>query len=274
MRKVVDSNYLQADGLRDYLSKSTENYVVLTDYSAMEAYKGDTLTSIYKSMTILADYPTQVIVLKDTQTVCGLKGRSSDLARQLIDERQTREFGLYCQRLSAAKRGDKMLQKQLLEFGLHANVQMDRMLADAQTMVGAFDEIAKTYTDSELKMIRNGSSYSDEIIKKLIDNVILVAAELFRFHPQTKEWPDVATLSNTFLFRSALCGYLLALEWIAVGGAQGASVQKVRNDMVDINFAAFATYFDGLLSADKKVTRIYQTAVLLLETIFTSKASN
>ncbi len=69
MRKVVDSNFLQSDRLREYLSKSTKNYVVLTDYVAMEAYKDHTLASIYRSMQILADFPKQVIVLKTTKFV-------------------------------------------------------------------------------------------------------------------------------------------------------------------------------------------------------------
>jgi hypothetical protein len=34
--------------------------------------------------------------------------------------------------------------------------------------------------------------------------------------------------------------------------------------MVDLNFATFATYFDGLLSADKKLTRIYAQANYIL----------
>ncbi len=33
MRKVVDSNFLQSEGLRRYLAKSDQNYVVLTDYA-------------------------------------------------------------------------------------------------------------------------------------------------------------------------------------------------------------------------------------------------
>ena len=44
-RKVVDSNCLQSEALRTYLSTSAANYVVLTDYAAMEAYKVDTTTS-------------------------------------------------------------------------------------------------------------------------------------------------------------------------------------------------------------------------------------
>jgi hypothetical protein len=38
MRKVVDSNFLQKIELRNFLSKSAQNSVVLTDYAAMEAY--------------------------------------------------------------------------------------------------------------------------------------------------------------------------------------------------------------------------------------------
>ena len=41
MRMVIDSNYLQCSALRDYLAASTDNYAVITDYAAMEAYKGD-----------------------------------------------------------------------------------------------------------------------------------------------------------------------------------------------------------------------------------------
>jgi hypothetical protein len=43
VRKIVDSNVLQSPVLRAYLSKSANNFAVLTDYAAMEAYKGDTL---------------------------------------------------------------------------------------------------------------------------------------------------------------------------------------------------------------------------------------
>ena len=57
MRMVVDSNFLQDSELHKYLSKSKSNFVVLTDYAAMEAYKGNTLVSIYKSMAILTEFP-------------------------------------------------------------------------------------------------------------------------------------------------------------------------------------------------------------------------
>jgi hypothetical protein len=43
----------------------------------MEAYKGEMPASIYASMEILTQHPKQVIVLKGTQTVCGLSWRDA-----------------------------------------------------------------------------------------------------------------------------------------------------------------------------------------------------
>ncbi|RDJ01383.1 hypothetical protein B5K06_33615 [Rhizobium grahamii] len=65
-RKVVDSNAMQSEALRSFLSSSTNNCAVLNDYAAMEAYKGDTLISIFRSMEIVCEFPRQIIVLKTT----------------------------------------------------------------------------------------------------------------------------------------------------------------------------------------------------------------
>ena len=75
MRKIVDRNFLQSPQLREYLSGSRNNFAVLTDYAAMEAFKGDTLANISQATEILSEYPKQVIVLKSTGVICQLKGR-------------------------------------------------------------------------------------------------------------------------------------------------------------------------------------------------------
>ncbi len=60
---------LESDVLRDFLSVSPQNQVVLTDYASMEAYNGDSLTNIFKSSEIIAAFPEQVIILKGTQAI-------------------------------------------------------------------------------------------------------------------------------------------------------------------------------------------------------------
>ena len=42
----------------------------------------------------------------------------------------------------------------------------------------------------------------------------------------------------------------------------------MRNDLVDLHFAAYATLFDGPLTAGKKLDRTYQDASRLLSKLF------
>jgi len=271
MRKVIDSNFMQRDELRSYLAASTGNYAVLTDYAAMEAYKGDTLASIFHSMEIIADYPKQVIVLKATSIVCGLTGREAASQKCLIDESQTREFPEYCHHLIAAKRGDRLLQQQVLEHGREATAHMDRWLQDMTTVSSGFELmiafISKTHSRAELKILRRRENYTSEMREKLVQNVLMFAKELFDGHPAVAKLPELPGARDTFLFRYALCTYALILRAIA-GGAVKTNPERLLNTMVDANFATFATYFDGLMTKDKIASEIYADAEFLLREIF------
>lgn len=267
-RKVVDTNCLQSDALRVYLSASANNYVVLTDYAAMEAYKGDTLKSICSSMEILARHPKQVIVLKGTQDICALSGRVAASLEPLIDEVQTREFSDYCQHLLAAERGDLSLQAQLLEHGREASTYIERMLMDMPTLSSGIDLMAKTYPPAELKILRRREKRTPEMNDRLVRNVLLLAAELFKKHPSVTQWPTGPEVRNAFIFRYALCGYVSILKRIEDGGAGKTKLEKLRNDVIDVNFAAFGTYFDGLITSDKRAREIYAEAEFLLREAF------
>lgn len=269
MRKIVDSNLLQSEQLRGYLSGSPENFAVLTDYAAMEAYKGDTLTSIYRSMAILSEYPAQVIVLHGTQHACSLTGDGQGYWLRMIDDDQTQGFANYCRLLDQAQKGNLFLQRHLLELGREATAQMERMLGDAGKMSAALDGIAATYTPEELRQLRRANSpYTEALVDKTVRHIMTMAAMLIAEHPTGPSFPSANEAPDRFLFRIALCMFLLGLRWIAVGGAANVSVQRLRNDLVDINFAAFATYFDGLLTADDKLMSIYLEAKIWLERVF------
>ena len=175
MRKIVDTNFFQCEGIRAYLAKSPQHYAVLTDYAAMEAHKGDTLASIYRSMEIFSQYPKQVIVLKPTGIVCGLSGRQPGLQRRLIEKRQTREFATYCRALFTAKRGDASIQAQVLKHGQVATARMGAMLADAANIPAIIDELASdTYTNNELQIVRKRSTYTEQMISKMLKNITLL----------------------------------------------------------------------------------------------------
>jgi hypothetical protein len=267
MQQVIDSNFLQSEKLRDYLAASPSNQAVITDYAAMEAHKGDTLKSIYKSMGILCEFPKQVVILKSTMVVCGLRGRGPDLREPLIDRDQTNGFPAYCRQLRAAQEGDVALQHDILEHGRVATAQMARVQADVAIMPEVFAGRATVFTKDEISILRHGTPLTETMLDKLMRSTMMLAANFFKTHPNGGWLPTAKELPNTFIFRFSLCAYLLHLNWIAQGSQAVIKPEKLRNDMVDVNFAAFATYFDGLLSADKKLTGIYVQANYILRQI-------
>ena len=186
---------MSQEALRAYLSASAHNYVVLTNYAAMEAYKGDTLKSIYSSMEILAQHPKQVIILTGTQDICALNGHAAALLEPLIDEVQTRDFSEYCQHLLAAKGGDLSLQGQLLEHGREATAYIERMLNDMPTLSSGIDLMAKTYSRNcgvrglRISIVDGGRSIQDDLGRYLLERSSVA------FH-----WSALSFTSPTNLF--------------------------------------------------------------------------
>lgn len=249
MQKVIDSNYLQSKALRDYLSANTNNFAVLTDSSAMEAYKGDTLKSIYPSMKIVCEFPRQIIILKPMPKIVGLSGREKRLQRRLIDQSQTFGFPDYCATLSAARSGNKALEKRLVSMGKEASEHFEKVMVDAATLPEALVDLIKVFTQQELDVIRKGLPLTQELASKIVKQAMTMAVSLGVDHPQWRGMPSLDELPNTFLLRYSLSGMAYMVNQIGFGGFSKKKPEKLRNDIVDLTFSAYATYFDGLLSS-------------------------
>jgi hypothetical protein len=268
MRKVVDTNFLQTEALRACLAASTDNYVVLTEFAAMESYKQGALDALSDQMGVLVQFPTQVIVLKGTLDVCSLSGRDAVTWERMIDETQTGEFPVFCQHLLAAKRGDLSIRGQIIENGREARANLDRMLSGSSTLARGIEQMQQTYGPTELKSLRQRKGLTPQLQDKLVRDVLSLAGELMKQHPSVTDIPRDPQIRNTFLFRFALCASVSILKRIEEGGAGKVSDENLRNDMVDVNFAAFATYFDGLFTDDKRAADTYARSEYLLREMF------
>jgi hypothetical protein len=267
-RAVVDSNFLQCERLRAYLAKSPANFAVMTDYAAMEAYKADTLDMLYRSMGILGEFPRQVIILKGTQALCGLNGRAAGLQRRMIDREQTQGFAEYCRHLAAARSGSLSVQAQLLEHARAARLHMQRILLDVQDFAGGLEGIARQFSDGEIGIFRKGEAFTPDMAAKVMQQILACASALFERHPRAPRFRPPRELPNLFLFRTGLCLYILGKRWMSVGGAHRAKPERLRNDIVDVSFAVSATYFDGLLTGDRKLAEIYDETRWVLHNVF------
>ena len=236
----------------------------------MEAFKGDALANIASATEILREFPKQVIVLKSTSSIATLKGRRCGFTRRMVDLGQTRGFPEWSGHLERALSGDKDLQRQIVENGKEADAHLKRMRDDQQNYAENLDAMAKSFSEAELKALRKHEPISEEMFGKIQSHVMEMAAFLFAGHPSIAELPPARELPYTFIFRYAMAGYLVALRWMSVGGARSVKPEKIRNDIVDCTYAAYATYFQGLLSDDAVANEIYGDAKLLVGLFLTT----
>jgi hypothetical protein len=88
MRKVVDTNFLQDEDLRAYLAASPDNIAVITDYTEEEVLAAGK-DNIIKSTGILAAFPRQVVLGKETNALAMLRGKRKGMKKRFSDGKRT-----------------------------------------------------------------------------------------------------------------------------------------------------------------------------------------
>ena len=249
MKKVIDVNFLPEPKLTDYLRADKRNLVVFQAYACMEMYKG---SNISKSIEIVSKFPKQVIVLKSTQEIIKLS-LSPDGLNKFEDPIQTEGFREFCLDVDRAVKGDLALESQILQKGKLASEHFNKLLPNTEFIRKGIEKLAP------------------DVVKRIKDGSLLLAAFLFRDHPDVDEMPQASQLPNSYILRYAVSAYLLELWWISNGGPGNVKLEKLQNDCVDMHYVAHATFYDGLLTRDAKMEEIYKETCFVLENAFSAK---
>jgi hypothetical protein len=267
-RKVVDTNYLQHDGLRDYLSQSRDSVAIVTPFVELEMLKGEAVVNVLKSTEILAGRPGQVVLTKDPQSVHRLKGRRKAMKKRLSGGRRTSGFRKWCRHTrERAQRGDEQSAKHIMRASEEASAQLADMLENAKTFHENIEDALKRYTKEDLDTFRKGPPFTPALIEKIRDHVMEMAQQFYEAHPDEPGWPPKNDdLFYNYIFRFALCARLHALHVIA--GGKPKDPKNLTNDFIDVSVAAYATCFDGLLSNDAMTKDIFEKARFLLDNEF------
>ncbi len=261
MQKVIDTNYLHSEELGAYLA-DPRNSVLLTDDLMVEIFKGVGQPMVSRSLARLAPFAGQVVVLKGKLAACRQPGRPAGLRRRLIDPVRTSQFVGFARAIST--RNDALLARDLALRQAWANADIARLDRGAAHLKAAIAGLEKACSREELRQMRIGRGFAPAVIPRLADLVLDLAGQLASDHPAIRRWPRFEELKNLLIFRAALCIQLLALDRLKDGTVQPVSLQDIRNDSLDMYQVAFATFFDGILTADQRPRRIHSRAVTLL----------
>lgn len=255
MKKIVDVNYLRDPRLKEYFAEDKSNFIIFTDFACMECYKGRSLTNIKNSLEIVSDFSEQVLVLKNTGAVI-----KEDLTRSqqndiFIDQDQSAGFHDFCIGVKGASAGDTYFAKQLLEKSELASIDIEKKKEYAGLVLKGIEQFNKQMDQNFVKVLRSGKPWTSAEYEHIWREVIELCKLMFKKH---NELPNKYTFARHYIFRYSLACYLLALKWLSEGGWHSYSQEDMRNDLIDMSYVAYATYFDGVLSKDKKINELYE----------------
>lgn len=264
--KVVDTNSLDSYDLKEFLERSRHHAAVLTEWPVIEALNGiDPISSLKKRFAICESNRSQFLLAKEAATLARLRGRQAGLAKRIIDPESSATLVEFLAIISKAARGDNGAARAILRKKSEAEDFLDRFLKASGDFTIWYSVFEKEYSKADLDIIRKRKPYNKSIWTKMTRTVRDLTGFFLAGQDGTVIWPRPAELPNTFCYRLALMLQLHFFDWVASGSPQERKAEGYRNDQIDIFIGATATYFDGLITNDKKLRRMYDDAVWFLE---------
>lgn len=259
---VIDTNFWKNPGLLSYLS-STDNHILISDFVAMELYKDNSINYIAKNLHKLKKYANQIHMLKNTSSVVYIIDDDASLRNILIQKYNNYGFLDYIEHLSMAANGNLILQQQIEDHISAAKEHLDfiksNSLKTKHCLLHIIDQIKKKSVWAHERR----QMFSETIAPLIYEYSCMLAAKLFDDFGIQKQ--NIANLFDTFIFRASLLQCLVALDWCIMGGLKDAKEKKMCNDSVDAYIVAYSTYYDGILSCDKKLNDLYKATRLYLD---------
>src|SRR5688572_17885783 len=109
MRVVIDTNRLQSEELRLFLSGDRDNRAILPEHTVTEIFKPNSVDAVVASFAVLRDFPKQIAVLHSNRNVAPISPRGGALADRLIDRKTTRELPGFFEVLTRVGEGHERL---------------------------------------------------------------------------------------------------------------------------------------------------------------------
>lgn len=262
MRLVLDSNCLEDKILDDFLSSSRNNLAVLSDYLWIEAYKGEDFEKIFQRIEILARHRDQLIFLKSINYISHLRGKRARLAARMIDENGPLAFERFV-RLYKRDPGSPEIARAILSHHVAAQEYISAIAKDPEDIVKSFLEVAGHFGQRGREILRTKQKPDRPTILAMLKMVDEFAGAMLQKQKYPHKIGD-GELQNLYIFRFAVCGVCLAMRWIR-SGSPPTNRDRIRNDLVDLTFAAHGTFFDGVLSRDASLKDIHNEAWAILK---------
>lgn len=259
---VIDSNMLQSDDLRRYLKQENGNLAILPDFVWYELYKQQSLEGLRLGLSVVGDYPEQVILLRSGGHISRLDPTVAEDLNRLVFDRSEGEIGELVRLVRSVEPMSDLAAAQLNSLWNWARTLQPSLIEGATDIAVSFPEMQEQmFNHKEIRIIRTAGKYTDEMVFTIFGAALQIWEILADHYEIEWEGLDEAVVCRAYLFRYAL-GIVINLLWWIRGGSQAVvRMDRMSNDLIDLSCAVYATYFDGFFTFDEKATWVHSNLV-------------
>ncbi len=271
MKLVIDQNSLRSSGLRSFLESSDENTAVITDMAMFEMLKGGDPVYVAKQSTgVLSDFPKQVVSTYATGELMRQELSEGVAIESLIDSDTTSRMQLLLSQINDFNNGRRssfpLNRTDILEARSTALSQRLNHSSNKSNLDGGVD-VLRTHLSPELQKDIRAERLTKGVYSFAYQTGFLAfrdAVEAEGFNLSDEEL-QALYLDNCFTSRYSIIYTLSNMTWFAQGGAESMPSEKVTNDLHDIDYLLISSYFDGIMSKEKRVNKLYDKMKLFFE---------
>lgn len=252
-RRVIDSNIIRSEELRQFLSLGAENFAILPDFIWFELYKQESTDAVVATLSVIGDFPEQIIALRSVSEIASINPRVLNITDSMEQSNVASNIREMVELITGSDHDSAYVRDQLkLRWG--AAVERIPLLLDgADDIMTSLPEMAEQmFTQREIRIIRTESPYTSEMFASIFgaaDQIWETVSENSDYRPWVL---DKEHKTKTYLFRYSLAIVVYLLWWINNGSQTPKRLDRVQNDLIDLSFAVYGTYYDGLMTADRK----------------------
>lgn len=260
---VIDSNYLVDSELAVYL-RNPENVVVLCDYVGLELFKApDPVRMIHRSLEILMKSAGQALVLHRTVDLQRTPGVGRKYLPTMFDWQTSKYLAPFYQQVTQSP-NDTETAKEIAEKRVEAIALAANAETSAREIVGFLPNFYRCIPKADIELLRKEGKLAGGIKDSLKEQAMEISRNIHEAKGISHDQMASMDLMHSYTFRYATTILIRMLRWFQQG-AHPTNLNNIRNDAFDCGVVAYATYFDGLLTRDKKALGTYNEVTALLD---------
>lgn len=265
MRVVIDTNRLQSEELRLFLSGEKENKAVLPEHTVTEIFKPNSVDAVIASFGVLRDFPKQILLLRSNRGVAPISPRGGALADRYVDRKATHNLPRFFDMLGEAEAGHQGYRRQIERRRVWALEREESIQAAFGDQSDSLAALAEMFTPNELRQIRSGKPVSARARMAILSVTNRTANWVHQQRTGHDLYPP-PYLYYQFSWRYALCHVIQLVDLLQKGAVRRAP-EKARNDHFDNVFATYGTYFNGLMTEDRGPLLTQHIARIILDAL-------